>query len=262
MKRIISSQFYQLRCNFSLLRISLLLAAAIAGMSILWCATSEYESSAGNMFIENDGISWLFQVMLIGVFAGMICAGDFADKDLNYELMNGHSRRSIYIARVLLCVGLASVVSTLCAFLPYMATSAVYGWGERIRAADVYARTALFFFPFIRIAAFFCMLAFIIKKQSIVITLGFVTEMGCILLHDIVTEKCGYILGIFNLMELVNVGEFSLYNVVPGTGIVEYTRIEGALSKELVVCTITVSLVMTLIYLIAGYAFFQRDDLD
>ena len=262
MKKIISSQLYQLRCKLSLLRITLLMTVGIAAMGLLVTATSEGEKSAGALFLEGNGLSWIFQIMLIGIMCGMICAGDFGEKDLNYELMNGHSRLSSYAARVFICVAFTSVVATLLAFAPYIVTALVYGWGDRIKATDICIRTALFFFPFMRMASLFSMLAFIVKKQSVVITLGFLSEMGCIILNHVILNKVGYMLGIFNLTELMNVGDFSLYTVVPGRGVVQYTVCEGAPDPGLAIGTVIVSLVMSAVYLVAGYAFFRRDDLD
>ena len=262
MKRIIRSQFYQLRCSVSILRITLLIAAAMAVIGVLVSSTAEGDKTAAGLFIDGDGIFWIFQIMLIGIMTGIICAGDFGEKDLNYELMNGHSRLSIYMARVILCVGLTSLAATILSIVPYLSAALVNGWGDRIRPADVFLRIGLFFLPFMRIAAFFSMLAFIVKKQGAVITLGFVSEMGCIILNDVISNKVGYMLGIFNLTELSNVGDFSLYNVVPGKGVVEYYVCEGEVEPSLAAGTIIVSCVMTIIYLTAGYAFFKHDDID
>ena len=262
MKRIITSQLYQLRRNTMLLRISLLVAVSMAAMGALVSLTSDGDRSAGGLFTDSNGLMWIFQIMLIGVMTGIICAGDFGEKDINYELMNGHSRRSIYLARVILCVGLASVVAEILAFIPCISAAAVSGWGDRIKPGDLFARMGLFIFPFMRMAAFFSMLSFMIKKQGIVMILGFAAEMGCIILNDIVQDKSGYMLSVFNIIKLTDVGDFGLYNVVPGKGVVEYFVCEGALEPSLAAGTVIVSLVMTLIYLTAGYAFFRKDDLE
>lgn len=262
MKKIISSQLYQLRCKVSLLRIILLLAVALAALGLMVTATSEAEKSAGEMFIRDSSISWIFQIMLIGIMAGVICAGDFGEKDLNYELMSGHSRLNSYAARVIICVGITSLAATLLGLVPYISAAAVYGWGDRIKASDICIRIAFYFFPFVRIAAFFSMLSFIFKKQGVVITLGFVSEWGCIVLNDMIKNRVGYMFGIFNLTELTSVGNFSLYNVVPGEGVVWYTLYKGILDPKLALGTVIVSLVMAAIYLVAGYAFFSHDDLD
>ena len=244
------------------MRIGAIFIVAMVALGLLICGVADGEQSAGAVFIGNGSLCWIFQIMFIGIMTGMICAGDFGEKDLNYEMMNGHSRLSIYLARVILCVGLTSLVATVLAFVPIISTAAVFGWGERISAADICIRLALFFFPFMRIAAFFAMLSFIIKKQAAIITIGFITEMACVIFNELLENKVGYMFGVFNLTELMKVGKFELYNVVPGTGVVSYRLYEGNVDPGLIAGTIIVSFMMTAIYLAAGYAFFRKDDVD
>ena len=262
MKRIISSQLYQLSCSFSLIHIWLIMAAAMAGLGIVNCATSEHARNAGAMIIEGDGILWMFQLMFMGVMVGTICAGDFKEKDLNYELMSGHTRLSIYAGRVILSVLITALASTLLSFMPVVSAAMVFGWGDTLDPFYMAVRIALLFFPFMRYAAFFSMLAFVIKKRWVIIVLGYISIVFCIIVSDIVTNKTAFITSVFNIMKLTDIESFSLYNVVPNLGVVSYSACDSSIGFELAVGTVAVSLVMTLVYLTAGYGFFRRDDLE
>jgi hypothetical protein len=235
---------------------------AMGGMGILLTATSETDQTASAMVVDANGVLWLFQIMMIGIMVSFLCAGDFHEKDLNYELMGGHSRREIYFSRCILSVLITPVAALLLTFAPVVASTAVFGWGDTFRLSDAALRLVLFFFPFMRFAAFFSMAAFLTKNRGITMILSFASMILGIILVNEAAGKAGYALSIFNLMKLSEFGGFSLYNVVPGVGVVEYTAKVCTTEPELILGTILVSLAMAAVYLLAGYAFFRRDDLD
>ncbi len=262
MKRIILSQFYQLRCNFSLLRVGLLFAAVMVVMGITICSGSEGVKDVCTLIIESDGILWVFESMFIGAITAFVCAGDFGDRDINYELMNGHTRKTIYMARALTCVLLTAFAGVVVTFMPIIGVIVTYGWGDRISVTDGIIRLGLFFFPYIRVASFFAMLSFIIKKTGTVITIGMISMGACGIMTGIVENFNPFAVSFFNMMKLTDICGYSVYNVVPGKGVVDYMAVEGSLSLEMIVYTIVISLVVAGVYLMAGYGFFKGDDLD
>ena len=262
MRKIITSQLYQLGRSFSILRICILMLLAMGGMGVLLTATSESEKTASAMIATANGVLWLFQIMMVGILVAFLCAEDFHEKDLNYELMCGHSRLEIYFARAFLSVLITPLAARILSFAPAIAATAVFGWGDTFPPSDAILRLALFAFPYIRFAAFFSMTAFLTRNRSITIILSFASMVLATILVNEATDKAGYALSLFNLMKLSDFGGFSLYNVVPGVGVVEYTAKVCTTEPELIYGTIVVSLAMTAVYLLAGYAFFRRDDLD
>ena len=71
-----------------------------------------------------------------------------------------------------------------------------------------------------------------------------------------------YFSSISNLELLTAYEGWSIYNLDPAKGVVEYVAYDSSIDSKMVIGTIAVSLVMTAFYLILSYAVFRHDDID
>ena len=124
-------------------------------------------------------------------------------------------------------------------------------------------RCALTIFPYLRMAAFLVCLTFIIRNPYIIMSLGYGLFMAYAVtsLMDMKLSR-SIISSITNLRGLGDCSGWSIYNLDPMKGIVNYNTFDTGLSAGLVLGTILSSLVMMGIYFIIGYLVFTKCDLD
>ena len=155
-----------------------------------------------------------------------------------------------------------SVFSTILCIVPLIVGIIVDGWGGALVLSDVIIRILLLFFPMLRLAAFLALITFLAKNQYVMMASGFVIMMGCSLLQTVITDSKNIFISIFNMALLLSFDSWSIYNLDPVKGLVTYNSYVSTVTPELVIGTITASLVMTAFYLFMGYALFRRDDLS
>ena len=94
------------------------------------------------------------------------------------------------------------------------------------------------------------------------IALGYFAMCGGIFLNSVIIRPGSFLSCFFNLQDLCDFSTWSVYQLDPEKGIVNYTAYDSAIGSGLIVGTILISLLISAVYLLAGYGFFRRDDLD
>lgn len=262
MKNIMKSILYEVLHSKLLIRIYLLFILVQALVGILNINTGSQVPTVSNMVADGGLIAYEFPLFVLALIVGTIVGEDYRDKVANYEVMSGHSRKSIFLARSLMATFLAAFACSVLTFIPMLAGSVFADWGNTLVMRDVVIRYLLMFFPFLRLAAFLTVLTFIIKNNYVVMAVGF----GMIFVNSFISEMMknskGFFISLFNLKLLTSYDGWNIYNVDPQAGVVNYSSYISSVSTKLVIGTIAVSLLMTAFYLFMGYALFRRDDLN
>ena len=258
MKNIIRSAYYDLR-HSKFFAVVYMLTAVMLSLSAM---INVDEKGCGFVIFENGYIYWMTSAFIAALAVGIICNDDHIDKTINYEILSGHSRLSIFMARSLFGILFAAAAATMINFFPLAAGSMLKGFGDMSRFKDVILRQLLCFFPYLRFAAFVTVICFIIKNSYVVFAAGFlISEIG-IGLVDFFDHGRSLYTSVFNIGLLGDFGAWEIYNLDPVNGVVYYGRYKSELDMDVIVGTILVSLIMTAFYLFMGYGIFRRDDMD
>ena len=262
MKRLLSSLSYQSLRNGAFYRLTGLFIVAMAVLGVVLGLSSDDVPSAGKLIVDSPSVLWLFQSMVIAIIVGTVCAGDFKDKDLYYEIMSGHSRLNIFFSKAIPATVFTALLATFISAVPVISNCFFFGWGDVIEVKGAVIRIALCFFPFLRLAAFFTLIAFLSKSRMLVTALGYIAMCFGMVLLNVIGSHSSFLLSYFNLQDLMDFGTWSIYNLDPSGGIVMHTAYDSSISGSMISGTIIISLLVSAVYLIAGYGFFRKNDLD
>lgn len=228
----------------------------------------------GDSLTDMDGAEYYLQCVsgtfFVVVFASLIfsCIPSFADagdKTLNYEIMAGHKRGSIFLARTICGILWGVLLLAVLYYYPLLLFGCVGGWYKGVSIKDVVCRVLLSLFPMFRISAFAIMMSSLFRSAGKGIGFSFLAfEVGTIF-REVLAEfmnvkehEMPYFLGILNIEELHSITNCREY-VIGGEKINVY---ETAVSPGLFSSTIIASLVFGTIYLIVAYVDFKKRDRD
>ena len=251
MINIMKSIWYEIIRSKLLINIYLLFVVIMGLIAVLNINTGE-KAGASGMITSSPEITYEFPIFILALFVGVICGSDYKDKVGNYEILSGHSRISIFLARSLMGIFVGAVFSTLLCFIPIIAGTIIGGWGNAVAMNDV----------IIRHAAFFALLTFLIKNQYIMMAFGWVVSMSPTILNGMLAKGNNVYISIFNMGLLNSYDGWKIYNVDPVDGIVNYNSYISTVTSGMVIGTVAASLLMVGFYLFMGYALFRRDELN
>lgn len=262
MKNIIRELGYHMRKDGLLLRVNLLVTVLLIAVMFVSYLTQDDASGFSRLIAASPQILLVLHFGFMGINIGWFAGGDMKDKVINYEILQGHSRLRIFLARTLPAIFLASFIFLFQELLALVIPSAVFGWGDVISYHGVILRILLTLLPALRMAAFLALLTFVVKNSYVIMACSVVLPVLIGILMEGFSEACTYAAGYYNALKLFSYTDWGIYNVDPVKGIVEYMSYTDSLSPSLVIGTVLVSVIMTLLYLLAGYALFRREDLN
>lgn len=256
MKRLIRAQVYQLcrkksTAGVFLGILGLLLFELLSEMTLF-----RGKLTADDFFVSYQSIFMSFSMIVAFCYVAEICVGDFIDKTLNYEVMGGYTRKTVYFSRVLL--GLAvSTIAVVCMWGILFGVALAYGgWGNQVGLSQMIARWLLMLFPFWRILCEFIFFSFLVKNVYVVMAVGTVIALmsdGLSSLHCF-----SYALGFTNLNRLSHMLYFGVYTMSDNKA---YYLYDASLTTGEVFGTIGASVGFGLLFLLLGYVYFHKDDL-
>lgn len=257
MKNIIKAQLYQLKKErlltivfWGLFAVLLMDAFFGSGEGV----TLSGSETAAKVLQFHSIISSLFVFMVTGI----CCCSDFLDKTANYEIMSGHTRKEVYLGRVIPCIIIGTTGWLILICSPYILCTAVAGWGTKLAFGDFLLRVVLMILPIIRIICEFIMLSFIIRNPYIIMGIGYgVFVLGG--LSEAFSQTGSYFLGITNLTLLSGFDTWLTFGMNNGA---ENYIYESALPVNDIVCTIIFSVIFSAASLFLGYHFFKTDDVN
>ena len=262
MKNIMKSIWFEILHSKMLIRIYIGVIIMMILTGILNVNIEDQLSGASGMLVETPVMTYEFSLFITAIIVGVICGEDYKDKVANYEVLSGHSRISIFLARSLFAIITSSVLAVFLSFIPVITGTIIGGWGGHLEIGDVIVRQLLLFFPFIRFAAFMAVITFLVKNHFVMMASGFFVMMSGTLLIDILHDTQNSYISLFNMNWLVSYKGWSIYNVDPVQGVVDYSSYNSAFTSSMVLQTIFVSLAVAAFYLFMGYALFRRDELN
>ena len=265
MKNIMKSIWYEIYHRKTLVILFGAFAAlmAITGFSGTADATYGFEQGGvSDMLAAHPWVPYEFPLLFLTIFVGYVCCEDYKDKVANYEILFGHSRKSIYFARSLMAIIVGTILSMLLGFLPLLVGNALAGWGDCLVYEDILLRYLLLGLPYLRLAAFLVMIAFLVKSPYLMIGIGIILSMMIGGLADMVRHSSSVFVSLFNMIALTEYEGWSSYNLDPTVGTIRYYAYNSTIPAGLISGTIIASLFMTAFYLFMGYALFRRDELN
>ncbi len=204
-------------------------------------------------------VFFLFAVL----FSSRIAGWDFTDKTLNYEVIYGHKRSSVYFGRAIvgICSGLlrSAVVVVVAVVIPTI----ILGWGWSVPAGEMILRYALITLELVRLMAFVIMMSFVARSNVAGAFAGFAAGLIPLMvtgLADIETEEMHTFSWLVSSLSISEVSSFENYtsDYVLGSDIIVFTdRIEPHTAMLMSVMAV----VCTAVYLLAGYAVFRKSDI-
>ncbi len=262
MKREIRLFIYNMLHSRFMFVIFFLMCLLTGFLSPLWISQlGGVSNTASGLLAVDSSVSYSFTLMLMCVPVAYLCAGDMKDRVINYEVMSGHSRLSIYFSRTILTVLFTTLLSLILSFVPVIVGIIIYGWGDNMEFGYAMIRLLFCAFPYMRMAAFICFLAFLVKKATGVMVWGYMVYVFGAFTESLGT-KIPYMTAFKNAVALLEFKTRSVYNISMDGGIVNYAVYQSKPEAGLLLTTAVVSLLMTVIYLLMGYGLFRRDDLN
>lgn len=258
MWNIMKAQRYQLRRDKTVYGI-VLFVLAISGIFLAQLALEMPEDICGSAVIVELGTLFLPAGLLyLLVVTANIMGNDFLDKTINYEVLSGHSRKQVYLGRVIPAV-IYGIVGTmvLTALLPVLVT-VTRGFGSLMEAEGTWLRYGLLGFVFFRLVCELVFLTVITKNTYITYLIGFVFAYAQMILSILLDSGNEYLMGLGNGLKLLNFEEWSTVLLNEQ----EQIFYNSALEPELVTGTIVTSLLFGILSLILGYVYFKHDDLN
>lgn len=225
---------------------------------------AELKKITGEVFISGYmGDLYLFGAIVMLILTSLICGADAGDKTLNYELMDGHSRNSVFGARLLCNLWWSGGVTTLLMVLPFVLFSCINGVGKSAVLGDLVVRFVLTLFPTFRLIMFFGMLAFVLRGAAKGGALSYACLMASIILELLLSfqdlgDSINYLFGVQN-------GAFLFMHNNARSMVVEGEQMmvmDFSLYPSLVWMTCLTSLVLGMLYLGISYFVFIRSDRD
>ncbi|MBR5421566.1 MAG: hypothetical protein IK115_10490 [Lachnospiraceae bacterium] len=240
---------------FSMIVLPMILPTGILGVPFKEVTGGAYLINLSGEFF----VVWIFPIMILGC---IVASGDAGDKTLYYEIMAGHSRSSIFAARVLNAFVWSVLFTAFFYYLPLVYYGLINGWPtEGIRIGDIVIRGLLSLFPMLRISAFCIMLSVLFRSAGKGIGFSYLLIEVEILIIEIVKEFVKeldkkFLGGVYNVMDLMSFTNSRNY-VINGEKVDVY---DTALSGGYIFGTIAVSLLVTFVYLAAAYTDFTKRD--
>lgn len=204
-------------------------------------------------------ISGLLPIMII---VANVMGKDFVDKTLNYEILSGHSRKEVFLGRLLVAIvpGVLSSFLTI-ASVPLVLT-AINGWGNSLELNGVLIRFGLIFITLIRIACEIVFLTMLTKNHYLTYFLSYTFGMVQILVVIIQTELTDS--DVTPLLPVANCGQLLTFQDWTTFYLDETDQIlySSAVTSEMALWAIIPSVVIGAVVILLAYVFFKHDDLN
>lgn len=215
------------------------------------------ENSACTFFYTVYFMFFSMMHLFIGVSVSDICAGDFSDKTFYNEILSGQTRFNSYFGRVITAIVFTLVGSIILMTAPVVICSVLCGWGTLFTVGDVVQRLLISILPLIRIICAYICFSFIFKQYSIMnFIVGLMVSMMCE--EGFFSNAQPAVLASASLLRLCRFDMWANYGLNDVyTPVVDATIPAGEIQSIVIW-----SIIASAAFLIIGYAYFRRDDLN
>ncbi len=265
MFNLIKAQKYQLTHNAIVLLVSVvLIALTLSNLTYLSPQSIRGTEPNGGIFAAISAENYIFIFLLLSCFfACYICGLDFNDKTINYELMAGHSRKSVFWSRVIVSLIVVLVGGLLLIVVPVGGVTLFLGWGKNITFSAVVLRFGLSLLALMRMSCFLIFLTFLIRNAYFAMVAGYMLNIFCLMGSLILSEirsldfELTYHLSLTNLMELLTFDNYKMGFIDGKDAMVFIADTE----PSLIIGTVASSLIMSAVWLTLGYLVFRKRDI-
>ena len=258
---LMKAQMYQLVRNRNLraVLLGLFAIAVFFGASALLDESNLSKVNAGEHIAAMLSMMLNIAVFAIAVVTGIVCADDFTDRTANHELASGRLRSESYAARSILAV-IFSVSAALVTVLLMIFTALIlYNRGSSLSDAALVQRVLLMIPVFIRISCFFVFVSYIVKRPIAVVGICYALIMLLgMMMNTGGGDKMHLLTGFGSLATVCHFDEWHAY----GLNTPVYYVYEPFVKTGTAVWLVVVSLAASAVYLLLGYSFFHRDDIQ
>ena len=262
MKEVIRSQLFQLFKNKSKLYVLIgLIAFGIIELIFAMGETQE-GATASQCVRELLPMIIMFLPFFTGIAAGDIAAKDFDDKTVYYEIMSGRTRRQSYFGRVIVALIYSVIGSVLIMVIPIAVAAVFYGWGNDLTVGQAVLRMFLLLFPVIRLICAAFTLSIIIKKSVGGLITGLICQYISLSIYvdqGLLAEKDSLSLALTTMYRLLNIRSRYTYGLSDIKMRIIY---DPTMHISEIAGIIGVSMLFAAVYILVGYVFFHKDDLN
>lgn len=264
---IMRYQFRQLLRSRTALLLSFLVFAVF--FVLLFLTTANYGEPRDFMtsvLPETLPLIAVFSSALPGIYIGIACGDDLADKTINHELTAGRSRAASLLGRAVPALIFVPLMTAALCGLPFVLYGILYGAGDTIPLSAIALRFLLMLFPLMRLSAFFILLIFIVKKQIVsIVSVMVITPIAFSATSgsstSVLLETCRRVHGMLSISDFINLSAFESWRTYDLKLNVYFTYYPE-LSASQIALTVICSLVMTAVYLLLSYHYFHVDDMN
>ncbi len=263
MGNIIKSLNYQLKRDNGMIYIYLVVLFIFIASFISYLDSYDFGETTGSLFTILNAETYLIGAGLtIALLAARAFGWDYNDKTINYEVLSGHSRKEIYISRVLVSMCWSLISCFLLLYVPLLFYTACNGWGNWADIRGVMLRYVLLLFPLFRFVCECILLTVVMKNCYMAMIIGFVLyefSWALTTMQELLTEYAFTIeFASTNIYRLLVYNKYS-FGYMDGEDFITYDTI---LEPSLLVGTILVSTIVGVVCLIVGYFYFLKKDMD
>lgn len=257
MRNVIRAQNYQAKNDIVIIA-TLLIFGILTVISPLFNEIP-FSEWTGSIYAVNSDKTILLYIVLI--ITTRVCGWDQSDKTINYELLAGHSRLSVFLGRIITSFIWAGVPCIVLMFVPLAVFSLINDWGYSVDLSWVIIRYLLAVLPILRVICELALLAFVIRNGGLSTILGFVF-IGIIVILTMVIETVAdkemtWQLGVSNLMTLSGFSDYS-FGYINGEDVMIYN---SSLEPSVIAGTIAASVFMGGVSLLIGGVIFKKTDI-
>lgn len=215
------------------------------------------ENITGSMMVAFSGENTMFSLYSVLMFVTRICGWDINDKTINFEVLYGHNRKSIYWGRSTIAMIFGTLTSFFIIAMPIIVLSIINGWGNTVPLSEFYIRLSLGFLVLIRISAVYVLLTVILKNSWASFLIGYVLSFVGIAVNFF-TDKVPYLFTVVNIIKIFTF-ENSYLGYIDGEDVQMF---KDTLDSGFITGTIISSVAITIVSLVSGYIIFRKRDLD
>ncbi|MGN0667259.1 MAG: hypothetical protein ACI4KF_12130 [Huintestinicola sp.] len=249
--------------NYQIKRDNVTIYAVIVGllMSAMMFIDVNIAETDGGQFAAASGevLSMELAYMMI-ILITRICGWDQTDKTINYEILSGHSRASVFFSRVTAVLIWTVPLAVIITAIPVGIVTAMNGWGQEMELKAMLIRYAFMLMPVIRLGCGYILISFLCRSFAVSAVACFLITQGEFLLYMILEELSGIEitcqLAVSNMAKLMEFN--SRLGFIDGKDVYVY---DASLSPEFVSGTVIFSLTASVIYIFIGYLYFTKNDM-
>lgn len=257
MWNIMKAQCYQLKRDRFII-CALLFSVGIYIVFVATTAMGMEDINGGMMFYTSAEMLGVFTLLITLIITGRVCAWDFQDKTINYEVVFGHKRSAVYGARILLSYVLCLVVFTFLWGVPVLYGVMMGGWGPNLDMADTMFRILFEYVVLLRMVAEIILLSFLVRNSYITMVSGYFIQ-GILAMPSMIANDVNlyWTSALNQMLELLSYSN-SKNIFVDGR---EVSYLISELSDVFVRNLLVSSAVIGGICLVLAYLFFKKSDM-